>query len=404
VANELQQKLAVWFAGNARELPWRRSGDPYAIWVSEIMLQQTRVDTVIPYYHRFLAAFPDVQALAHAPEERLMKLWEGLGYYRRARNLQTAARVLATERGGRFPESAEEWRRLPGIGRYTAAAIASIAQGERVAVLDGNVKRVLARLYAIEKPVDDRAVEQKLWRLAESLVPSENPGDHNQAIMELGATICLPRQPRCGECPLREKCKALLEGKAAALPIRIPKRKVPHKVAAAAVIRRSDGAILLEKRASHGLLGGLWELPCCEVAGGMKPEEALEGFLKERFGLDSAVGIPLCTARHAYSHFTIAVQAFEVVIRSESLAMSPMGAGKAMVDSVHPTGSGRDRQTLESAPPLDTPPAASRNISFEHSGRTLAWVELSSDPPFALHRVMQKILGGLKAAKGTLPL
>ncbi|MCB2200569.1 A/G-specific adenine glycosylase [bacterium] len=368
----IPQKLGEWYRSNARELPWRETRDPYRIWVSEIMLQQTRVETVIPYYHQFLEAFPTVRALADAPEEELLKLWEGLGYYRRARNLQKGAQVVAHERHGRFPENADEWAELSGIGRYTAAAIASIAQDQQVAVLDGNVKRVLARLFAISRPIDERTTEKELWELAEQLVPASHPGDHNQAMMELGATLCIPKQPKCPECPLWKECDALASGRIGSIPVTSPKKKVPHKHAVAALIRRDDGGLMIWKRPPDGLLGGMWELPVVELSGAIEPQVVLQEMLKNQLQLSTKVGPILATSRHAYSHFTIAVRAFEV-LASEATQSHDIWQ-----------------------PPLNTP--------FEHNSRTLAWVRPDGSSPLALHKVMLKLVDQLDDSQRKMPL
>ena len=262
----LQAALLAWYTAVRRDLPWRRTRDPYAIWLSETMLQQTRVATVIPYYQRFLREFPTVGALAEAPEERVLVLWSGLGYYRRARMLHAAAKQVARHHGGQLPREAGELRRLTGVGAYTAGAIASIAFGQREAVVDGNVTRVLARLYAIGGDVEDSRVRARLWQIADSLVP-EGPGeagDWNQALMELGATVCLPRVPRCDDCPVRASCVARARGLARELPRTRPKRP-PRVVGSVAIVLASRKAVLLARRGGGALFGGLWEPPAMEV-------------------------------------------------------------------------------------------------------------------------------------------
>jgi len=309
----LRRALLSWFDKNARDLPWRRTRRPYRVWVSEIMLQQTRVEAVIPYYQRFIRAFPRLRDLAAAGEDEVLKLWEGLGYYSRARNLRNAAKKIATERGGRLPRTAAQWREIPGVGRYAAGAIASIAFGERRAALDGNVKRALARLFAIQRPIEETAALRSLWALAEALVPPKRPGDFNQAMMELGARICLPKRPRCGQCPVSRWCQARAFGVQEALPKRREKKPAPHHEIVAAVIAR-HGRYLLGKRPPNAMLGGLWEFPGGKVEPGETPEQALARELKEELGVEVEVGPLVATVDHAYSHFTITLHAYRCSI------------------------------------------------------------------------------------------
>lgn len=267
------------------------------------MLQQTRVETVIPYYERFLDRFPTVAALARAPLDEVLRLWAGLGYYSRARNLHAAATTVARTHGGRVPTTAAELRTLPGVGRYTAAAIASIAFDEPVAVLDGNVKRVLARLVAVRESIELPRVVRRLWALAESLVPRRRPGDFNQALMELGATLCKPTRPDCPACPLRRMCRAARSGQADRLPIRAAKKATPViPLAAAAIVR--DGRALMVRRPSRGLLGGLWTLPSAVVDDGMAAAEVLRHAVRRQAGLSVRVDRRLGAIRHAFSHRT----------------------------------------------------------------------------------------------------
>ncbi len=256
----LRRSLLRWYDAHRRTLPWREQPTPYRVWLSEVMLQQTRVETVIPYFERFLRAFPDVAALAAAPLQDVLKLWQGLGYYRRARQLHAAAQQIMSQDGGVLPTTADEWRKLPGIGRYTAAAIASICTQQRVAVLDGNVKRVLARWHDLRAPIDRPATVTQLWATAETLVDPRRPGDFNQAMMELGATVCTPRRPRCEACPWRPRCRAVLAGTQAILPRKSSQRAAPRATAVAVAITQR-GRWLLLQRPPEGLLGGLWELP-----------------------------------------------------------------------------------------------------------------------------------------------
>ena len=266
-AGELRASLLRWYDAQARDLPWRRTRDPYAIWVSEVMLQQTQVSVVLPYWTAFLARFPEVADLARASLDDVLAAWRGLGYYARARNLHRAARAVTDRHGGRLPDDVEALRALPGFGRYTVGAVASIAFGRAVPLVDGNVARVLARLFAVDGATGDAAREKRLWALADALVEGDRPGDWNQALMELGATVCRPEQPACLLCPLRARCVALASGKVAEIPApKVPARRRALHVALAAV-RRGD-QILLVRREGTGLFGGLWELPGVECAPG----------------------------------------------------------------------------------------------------------------------------------------
>ena len=256
----LVDSLLSWYDGAARDLPWRRTRDPYAIWVSEVMLQQTRVDTVIPYYQRFLREFPSVRALAAAPLERVLSSWSGLGYYRRARQLSLAAAEVVDHYGGELPRSAAELRELHGIGEYTAGAIASIAWGERAALCDGNVARVLARLYAIDDDMRSTRGKARAWAIARELVPAGEPGKFNQALMELGATICTPRAPACHRCPLAGQCRARKAGRQDELP-RMAKKKPPRLERMMAVVASRGDEVLLGQRRADERFGGLWEPP-----------------------------------------------------------------------------------------------------------------------------------------------
>jgi A/G-specific adenine glycosylase len=261
---EIVRALGAWFEVKARDLPWRRGRTPYAVWLSEIMLQQTRVETVIPYFERFLRAYPDVGALASARIDDVLHLWSGLGYYRRARQLHAAAREVTDRYGGVLPEDAEALRSLPGVGAYTAGAIASIAYGRREPLVDGNVARVLARIEAIDEPLKTPSVTRRLWETAARLVPADLPGRFNEGLMELGATVCTPRDPRCDACPLSHVCSARASGRERDLPVVESKRPVPVVAAVAAVIV-DGGLVLLARRREGGLFGGLWEPPMVEV-------------------------------------------------------------------------------------------------------------------------------------------
>ena len=261
----VRRAIEQWYVRAHRSLPWRNARDPYSIWISETMLQQTRVETVLPYYERFMREFPDVRSLAEAPRERVMSAWSGLGYYRRVRMLHEAARKVLDDWGGRVPGDLEDLRRLPGVGPYTAGAIASIAYGRRVPLVDGNVKRVLARVFAVELDLACARGSSRIWDLAERFVapPGIDPGILNQGLMELGATVCLPRRPRCDDCPLRRHCVALSTGQTRDLPRVVPKR-ASLAVSQTALVVASERRIVLARRPPSGLFGGLWEPPSTE--------------------------------------------------------------------------------------------------------------------------------------------
>jgi len=295
---ELRRRLDAWYLENARDLPWRRTSDPYRIWLSESMLQQTRVDTVIPYYERFLARFPTAQALADADESDVLKEWAGLGYYSRARNLKRAAEQIVRDHGGQLPSDAEQLSKLPGVGPYTVGAIRSIAFGQAAPLVDGNVARVFSRWLA-----EPEMSSRQQWQLAEQLVPSEHPERFNQALMELGAMVCTPKLPKCGACPVREQCEARQLGTPESYP-KPRKRASPKPVrAVAAVIERGSRPLrrLVVRRPSRGLLGGLWELPSFELGS----FDSLEAAVRERTGLRVEVGRELGVVRHVFSHRTL---------------------------------------------------------------------------------------------------
>jgi A/G-specific adenine glycosylase len=304
----LRRRLHRWYAAHRRRLPWRGTRDPYRVWVAEVMLQQTQVKTALPYYRRFIRQYPSLRQLARAERQAVLKLWEGLGYYGRAHNLHRAAALLA-ESGGRVPGRWEEFRRLPGVGDYIAAAVLSIAFGRPHAVVDGNVKRVLARLLALEAPVNAAASRRIFQAQADRLLDRERPGDFNQALMELGALVCTPRVPCCRSCPLNRLCAARRGGTVALFPRRTASRPVPEVAVAAGVVFKG-GRLLITQRPPEGLLGGLWEFPGGRLRAGESPAQACAREIKEEVDLEVAVEEPLTQVRHAYSHFRIHLHVF----------------------------------------------------------------------------------------------
>jgi A/G-specific adenine glycosylase len=307
--SNFSQRLLIWYQKNARVLPWRGDRDPYAVWISEIMLQQTQVDTVIPYYYRWMEQFPTVKALSQASQQQVLSLWEGLGYYGRARNLQRASQIIMTDWNGEIPHEPHKLINLPGVGLYTAGAIASIAFNQDVPVLDGNVRRVFARLFDVEVPARSPAGEKLLWKLAAEHLPPGNAASYNQALMDLGALICTPAQPKCSDCPLKECCLAFAKNLQQERPVQIKRARVPHYIVTAAVIFRQP-LVLIAQRPDNSLLGGLWEFP----GGKQNPDENLEVCLKreirEELGAEIEVGAKLGIYRHAYTHFRITLHAF----------------------------------------------------------------------------------------------
>lgn len=304
-----RRRLLAHYDRHARDLPWRRTRDPYRIWVSEVMLQQTRVETVRERWTAFLERFPDLPRLARAREASVLKAWEGLGYYRRARHLHQAARTVLREHGGSLPADEDALRRLPGFGPYTAAAVASIAFGRRASVVDGNVKRVLARWLGEERDVTKAAARRRIEDVADALVPATRPGDWNQAMMELGATICVPRRPRCDACPLARDCAARRDGDPERLPVRPRRAKTPHHDIAAGLVWQDD-RLLIARRPVDGLLGGLWEFPGGKRRMGESLRDACRREIEEETGVAVEVGERFLEIDHAYSHFRITLHLF----------------------------------------------------------------------------------------------
>jgi A/G-specific adenine glycosylase len=313
----MSDNLLAWYAEHGRDLPWRQTRDPYAIWVSEIMLQQTRVETVLPFYVRFMDQYPTVQALAEAPLEAVLKLWEGLGYYARARNLHQASRIVVDQYGGDLPASEQELAALPGIGRYTADALGAIVFGRDRLALEGNLRRVLTRLFDIRLDPRRSEGERELRQRGMSILPGGRASEFNQALMDLGAHICTPRSPACEACPLTAECLAFQNGTQEELPVRQPRGPLPIRHAVAAVLHENDN-LLISRRPEGGLLGGLWGFPGGNKEKGESNQLALQRVIKEQLGLEIEVELPLPPLSHAYTHFRVDLQPYTCKVRSTS--------------------------------------------------------------------------------------
>lgn len=291
-------------------MDWRETDDPYRIWVSEIMLQQTRVETVLPYYRRFVAAIPTIEALAGSSPDEVMRLWEGLGYYSRARNLRRAAKEVVRRHGGRLPEDPQELAALPGIGRSTAGAIAAIAFRKDAPILDANAKRAIARIFAVTGDLSRQPAARRLWAISRALIAPGTGRETALALMDLGATVCTPRGPRCAACPLRSRCEGFRAGLQESIPARGKRKTLPHHDLVAAWVEDGKGRILVGRRPARGLLGGLWELPGGRRRPGESREEALRRELREGWGMSAAVGPLLVSVPHAFSHFRITLRVY----------------------------------------------------------------------------------------------
>ncbi|MBN1545327.1 MAG: A/G-specific adenine glycosylase [Syntrophaceae bacterium] len=304
--------LLSWYGVHHRRLPWRETKDPYRVWLSEIMLQQTQVATVIPYYKRFLERFPTLADLARAEEEDVLKAWENLGYYSRARQLHHAAKILIEKFGGHVPARQEDLVKLPGIGAYTAGAILSIAFGQAVVAIDGNVRRVLCRFFALDDVLPDKNGDRRLADIMTPFLPLRQAGEFNQGLMELGATVCRSRKPLCSECPLSGNCLAHTGGDPESYPARRQKKSISVRQAVAAIIRDERGRVLVVKRQTGGLLGGLWKFPGGFCDAGEEPNDALRRTLREEVGIPIGTETYLALVRHAYTHFRLSLHVFSV--------------------------------------------------------------------------------------------
>ena len=305
-----QTELLDWYHVNKRDLPWRNTDDPYKIWISEIMLQQTRVDQAMPYYKRFMKLFPTVYDLAEADQQTVLKAWEGLGYYSRARNMHQAAKSIVHEFNGKLPDTWDGITSLKGIGPYTAAAILSIAYEGPYAVVDGNVIRVLTRYFGIRDDVRSTKVKNNIQELADKLIDHKKPGEFNQSLMEIGATVCTPANPKCDECPLSTDCLTIRTAEFNAIPYKSPAKKRPHHHIGVGIIRNKKDEVLIALRPNDAMLGGLWEFPGGKQEEKEEIRETVRRELYEELGVDVEVNEPLMNLKHAYSHFTITLHAY----------------------------------------------------------------------------------------------
>ncbi|WP_166257971.1 A/G-specific adenine glycosylase [Marinobacter salicampi] len=313
MSDRFAERLLCWYDRHGRKsLPWHEDRTPYRVWVSEIMLQQTQVATVIPYYHAFMARFPSVEALAEAPVDDVLSHWSGLGYYARARNLQKAAQQVVENHKGKFPQVQEQLEALPGIGRSTAAAILAQAFQIHATILDGNVKRVLARYHAVPGWPGQTRVLNQLWACAEQHTPHERIRDYTQAIMDLGAMVCTRSRPDCAGCPLNQGCQAYARGEMSQYPASKPKKAKPEKTTWMVILEDSNGRILLQKRPPSGIWGGLWSLPELDPAYG--PDELAEA-CQQHLGLDCHEATPISGFRHTFSHYHLHIQPASLSVR-----------------------------------------------------------------------------------------
>ena len=365
----IRSRLLRWYERNRRDLPWRRTTDPYAIWVSEVMLQQTRVAAVLPYYERFLARFPTIAALAAAQEEQVLAAWSGLGYYGRARSLRRGAQMVIARHGGRVPWDPRQLRELPGIGPYTAGAIASVAFGLSEPIVDGNVRRVLARLHAVDGRRIGRTEEQhRLWDLARQLVTGSRPGELNQALMELGAVVCVPRRPACETCPLAAMCVARAQDEIERYPSRTARAAPVVRHVAVAIVRRA-GRVLLERPGTASPLRGAWDLPAVVGSAAGTGADRLRGLLRERHGLSVTIGEPIARLNHGILDQVLRLEIHPCRMLGGSLARTDdlRWIAPASIDDAAVSGATRKvlrvtaREPRSAPAPLRVESAAERN-------------------------------------------
>lgn len=331
---DFSRRVLRWFDRHGRkDLPWQQSISPYRVWVSEIMLQQTQVATVIPYYERFMARFPDLASLAEAPQDEVLHHWSGLGYYARARNLHRAAQQVRDEHGGAFPQTMAAVSALPGVGRSTAGAILSLALGQHWPILDGNVKRVLARYFAVAGWPGQAAVLKRLWSLSEELTPQARVADYNQAMMDLGATLCRRSRPACERCPLAGGCQARAQGDVQAYPGRKPRKALPVKAVQMLILHDPAGRVLLQQRPPAGIWGGLWGFP------ELPPEAPVAAWCAENLGGEADVDGSLPARRHTFSHYHLDIHPRKILLTEPGCRVME-GAGQVWYNPAQPDARG----------------------------------------------------------------
>lgn len=318
--SQFQTDLLNWYDENKRDLPWRKDQDPYKVWVSEVMLQQTQVDTVIPYFYRFMEQFPTVYELASADEQEVLKAWEGLGYYSRARNLHNAVREVVSEYNGEVPSNPKQLGKLKGIGPYTRGAILSIAFNQAEPAVDGNVMRVLSRVFKIDDDISLGRTRKKFEEMAKNIISDENPSSFNQALMELGALVCTPKSPMCMFCPVMEHCQAYEEGIQEQLPVKAKKSRQKKKPYIAVLIKNEKGEVIIEKRPDTGLLANLWQFPM--IPGEIKTKEEAEQWLYKEYGLDMIINKKRGQLKHVFSHIIWEINIFDAVTYQQTSSIT----------------------------------------------------------------------------------
>jgi A/G-specific adenine glycosylase len=326
--SRFRRRLLAWFDRAKRDLPWRRDRDPYRVWVSEVMLQQTTVAAVVPYFQRFVAAFPDLTALAAADEQAVLRRWEGLGYYRRARHLHAAARQLVAKHGGRMPDDPAVWAGLPGVGRYILGAVMSQAFERRLPIVEANTVRLLCRLFAQAGDPKSGPVQSWLWQTAGDLLPRKRVGDYNQALMELGALVCTPANPRCAQCPVSADCQAFQTGTQDRIPTKSAQPAVVEVREVAVVVRRGDRVLLVQRRADAARWASMWEFPHGELQGVEAHDQAAKRLLREWTGVTARLGAELLTVRHGVTRFRITMVAIEAAWRRGEFASTVYADGR----------------------------------------------------------------------------
>jgi len=313
VTGTIAESVINWYSNHQRDLPWRKSRNPYFIWISEVMLQQTQVETVIPFYERFLSRFPTIDALSRASLHEILKVWENMGYYSRAHNLCEAAKIISEQYDGQIPNNMEALQGLPGVGNYTASAILCFAFGRQVPTVDGNVRRVLCRLYGIKALMDQTSTKKRLFDIATKLVPKKRSSHFNQGLMDLGATVCTPRKPCCNPCPLNNHCQALKLGLQDTLPKRVKRAPLPNRQMTAGIITDAQRRLLIVQRPMKGLLGGLWKFRGGERKADETLKDALKRTVREEVGIRIKVKEDITSVNHAYTHFRMTLYAFRCV-------------------------------------------------------------------------------------------